>query len=184
MYCASGAIYCTLVERDTLIVSLRYTLVSSSNGVIVLRASCIPARPGDLDVGRRRLQHDDGRLHHADADGTAGEDHRPQQWRARLCRDGNEGKRIFGHRLRSQEPELCVDGRSHRRARHLGRKAAGAESRARGRAESQGAGSDRRGENSRCRPRPRAGNRSCLAEPRSTAGHDRYLVLEVHGFAP
>jgi hypothetical protein len=43
---ASGAIYCTLVVWDTLMVSLRYTLVSSSNGV-----TSLPRRFGQrLDV--------------------------------------------------------------------------------------------------------------------------------------
>jgi pyruvate dehydrogenase (quinone) len=49
--------------------------------------------------GERRFQHDDGRLHHADPDEASGEGHRPQQWNARLCRDGDESKRISGYGL-------------------------------------------------------------------------------------
>jgi thiamine pyrophosphate-dependent acetolactate synthase large subunit-like protein len=48
------------------------------------RTGDLSGSPGHLNVRRRRFQHDDGRLHHADADGASGKGHRPQQWNARL----------------------------------------------------------------------------------------------------
>ncbi len=60
--------------------------------------AAFPRPAGHLAVGRRRLHHDDGRLHHADPDGTEREGDRAEQRHAGLRRDGDEGQRLPRHR--------------------------------------------------------------------------------------
>ena len=68
---------------------------------------------GDLDVGRWRICHADGRSHHAHADETAGEGRDLQQRRAGFCGAGNEGLGFRRNRNRSAKSGFCRHGPRH-----------------------------------------------------------------------
>ena len=58
------------------------------------RPVCLQGPPGDLDVGRRRLLDDDGRLHQPYPARPAGEGDRPEQWYAGFRGTRDEGERL------------------------------------------------------------------------------------------
>ena len=77
------------------------------------RAGRAEGAAGDLDVGRWRVCHADGRPDHADADEAAGEGRDLQQRRAGIRGDGDEGRRLHRDRRRSQESRFRRDGARH-----------------------------------------------------------------------
>ena len=89
-----------------------------------------PGAAGRLDVGRRRLLDDDGRLHQPLPARPAGEGDRAEQRHAGLRRDGDEGERLPRCRLRAQEPRLRRHGRGDGHQGHA-RRGAAASSKAR-----------------------------------------------------
>ena len=70
--------------------------------------AALSGAPSHLHVGRRRLQHDDGRFPHAVPGRLSDQDHRSQQRNAGLRRNGNEGQRLPRHRLRSKNPNFAA----------------------------------------------------------------------------
>ena len=75
------------------------------------RPGDVPQAAGRVDVGRRRLLDDDGRLHQPLAARPAGEGGGAEQRHAGLRRDGDEGERLPRRGLRAQEPQLRRHGR-------------------------------------------------------------------------
>ena len=89
-----AARYLAMNGKRRLIGSFNHGSMANAMLQAIGAQAAVPEPPGGLAVGRWRLRHDDGRLHHADPDRPAGEGGRAQQRHARLRRDGDEGRRL------------------------------------------------------------------------------------------